>query len=163
MEGEGIWARVASLDAGNNRGTFFRPEKDDEVIIGFLGHDMRDAIVLGMLHSSAKAAPLKPSNDNHQKGYFSRSNFQLVFDDEKKSLTIASPAGKKILISDEDKVIKIEDENGNKVTIESSGITMESAGDLTLKATGKVKLEGAEVSINGSATTEIKGGMVQIN
>ena len=34
---EGIWARIATLDAGTERGTFFRPEIDDEVVVGFLG------------------------------------------------------------------------------------------------------------------------------
>ena len=43
----GIWARIASLDAGLNRGAFFRPEIDDEVIVGFVNDDPRDAIVLG--------------------------------------------------------------------------------------------------------------------
>src|SRR5262249_55318087 len=28
---EGIWARLATLDAGKDRGTYFRPEIDDEV------------------------------------------------------------------------------------------------------------------------------------
>ncbi len=32
---EGIWARIATLDAGKERGTFFRPEIGDEVVVGF--------------------------------------------------------------------------------------------------------------------------------
>ncbi|WP_294197887.1 type VI secretion system tip protein VgrG, partial [uncultured Chryseobacterium sp.] len=52
-EEEGIWARVATLDAGENRGSFFRPEIGDEVIIGFINDDPNDAVVLGMLNSSA--------------------------------------------------------------------------------------------------------------
>src|SRR5690606_19830199 len=31
--GQGIWSRVACLDAGSERGTFFRPEIGDEVIL----------------------------------------------------------------------------------------------------------------------------------
>ena len=32
MDEQGVWARVATLDAGNERGTLFRPEIDDEVV-----------------------------------------------------------------------------------------------------------------------------------
>ena len=58
-EDQGLWSRMASLDAGNNRGFFFRPEIGDEVIVGFLNDDPRDPVILGMLNSSAKPAPLK--------------------------------------------------------------------------------------------------------
>ena len=44
-----IWARMIFEDAGNNRGKIFWPEKDDEVIIGFLNSDPRNPIVLGSL------------------------------------------------------------------------------------------------------------------
>lgn len=160
---EGVWARISTLDAGNNRGTFYRPEINDEVIIGFLGDDPRHVVILGMLHSSAKAAPLPPEAANNEKGYVSRSEFKMIFNDDKKSLTIQSPAGKKIVIDEQAGVILIEDENGNKMKMESSGINVEAAGNLTLKAGGQLKIEAPTISINGSGTTEIKGGIVQIN
>lgn len=160
---EGVWARQATLDAGNNRGTFFRPEPGDEVIIGFLGDDPRQVVMLGMLHSSALAAPVAPSSANNEKGYVSRSAFKMIFDDDKKSLTIESPGGKKIMVNDQDAVILIQDENGNKIKMENSGITIEAASTLTLKGGSQVKIEAPSVSVNGSGTTEIKGGIVQIN
>ena len=67
----------ASLDAGDDRGFFFRPEIGDEVVVGFLDDDPRRAVILGMLHSSAKAAPLAGSDDNHEKVYQSRSKMKL--------------------------------------------------------------------------------------
>ena len=74
-----------------------------------------------------------------------------------------SPAGKKIVINDQDGSITIEDENSNKWKMDSSGITVEAAGTLTLKGGSEVKIEAPSVSINGSGTTEIKGGVVNIN
>ncbi|MBK8553387.1 MAG: type VI secretion system tip protein VgrG [Ignavibacteria bacterium] len=88
---EGIFARVATLDAGNNRGTFFRPEVDDEVIVGFLNDDARFPVILGMLHSSAKSSPLQPEEKNNKKGYTSRSGIKLIFDDEESSIRIETP------------------------------------------------------------------------
>ncbi|NEQ54962.1 MAG: type VI secretion system tip protein VgrG [Leptolyngbya sp. SIO3F4] len=46
-DAEGIWARVATLDAGDTRGSFFRPELTDEVVLGFLNDDPRDPVFLG--------------------------------------------------------------------------------------------------------------------
>ena len=37
---EGIWARIATLDAGDTRGSFFLPEIGDEVVVGFLNDDI---------------------------------------------------------------------------------------------------------------------------
>jgi Rhs element Vgr protein len=62
---EAIWARIATLDAGKERGSFFRPEINDEVIVGFVNEDPRFPIVLGMLNSSALPAPLKAKDNNH--------------------------------------------------------------------------------------------------
>ena len=93
-EEQGIWARVASLDAGDNRGAFFRPEIDDEVIVGFINDDPRQAIILGGLHSSSKPAPISASDDNHEKGFFTRSEMKILFDDDKKEITIETPKRK---------------------------------------------------------------------
>lgn len=178
-EEQGIWCRVAALDAGDNRGTFFRPEIEDEVIIGFINEDPNDAIVLGMLHSSAKPAPLKAADDNHQKGIFTRSEMKVLFDDEKKSIAIETPAGKKITLDEDKGSIVIEDENSNVITIDSAGIKMESAGDISIKAAGDVKIEGTNVNLkataqfkaegsagvemSSAATAIVKGSIVQIN
>lgn len=64
---DGIFARVATLDAGKDRGTFFRPEVEDEVLVGFLNDDPKSPVILGMLHSSAKPAPLEPEDKNPEK------------------------------------------------------------------------------------------------
>lgn len=183
---EGIWARVATLDAGNARGTYFRPEIDDEVIVGFLNDDPRYPVVLGMCHSSAKPAPEPAKDDNHHKGYVSREKLKFTFDDEKKVIVLETPGGNKMTLSEDAKGILIQDQNGNKITLDNSGIKIESTKDLTLKAAKNLKIEGmnvdikaqtafkaegsasaevsgANTSVKGSVTTVIKGGIVQIN
>lgn len=178
-EEEGIWCRVASPDAGENRGIFFRPELGDEVIVGFINQDPNDAIVLGMLHSSAKPSPITAADDNHEKGIITRSEMKILFDDDKKIITIETPAGKVISLDEDEGAITIEDDNSNVVTINGDGISMESAGDISIKASGDVNIEGTNVSIaanaefkaEGSAGAEVstsaiavlKGSLVQIN
>lgn len=178
-EDEGAWCRVSTLDAGNERGTFFLPEIEDEVIVGFINNDPRHGIVLGMLNSSARPAPLTASDDNHEKGYQSRSKMKWIFNDDKKSLNIETPEGNKIILTEEDKKILLEDQNGNKILMNEDGITIESSKDVIWKASGDIKMEGTNINIKGSAqtkvegssgtelssgaTTIIKGSMVQIN
>jgi Rhs element Vgr protein len=179
-DGEGDWARVATLDAGSARGSFFLPEVDDEVLVGFLDDDPRQPVVIGGLHSSAKAPPLEAADDNHERGMVSRSGMRILFNDEKTSLTIDTPGGNAFLLDEENGEISLADQNGNSVVLSSSGISMESASDIILKASGNLKLEGqmnlemkagtqfkaegsAGLEVSSSAVTVVKGSLVQIN
>ncbi|HEX2628211.1 MAG TPA: type VI secretion system tip protein VgrG [Chitinophagaceae bacterium] len=153
---DGVWARVALTDAGNERGMYFRPEVDDEVLLGFLYDDPRQPVILGMLHSSALPSPLTPSNDNHQKGYTSREKLVLLFDDEKKEVKIETPGGNKVTISDDKKGIVMEDQNGNSITMNDKGIVIDSASAIEIKAAKDLKLTGLTASMSGDSSMEIK-------
>jgi Rhs element Vgr protein len=177
---EGLWARVASVDAGKDRGAFFRPEIHDEVVVGFLNGDPRHPVILGMLNSSAHPSPFQSKDDNHEKGFITRSKMKFLFNDEKKTIRLETPKGKIIEINDEKDEITFSDKNNNKIKLDSSGIIMESAKDISFKtASGNVKIEGNNIdikanvksSINGNASAEItssgqtvvKGSLVLIN
>jgi len=180
LSSDGLWARVASLDAGNDRGFFFRPEIGDEVTVGFLADDPRHPVILGMLHSSAKPAPLQGSDDNNEKMLKTRSGMTVHFDDDKIVMTLATPAGNSIVLSEDDKSLTLADQNGNKIKMDSDGIHFESAKAVAMKAGTETKMEasagfeikaGSELKLEGSASAELKGGgmaklsgaMVQIN
>jgi Rhs element Vgr protein len=174
-----VWARMAQPDAGSERTVFFRPEVGDEVIVGFINDDPRAPIILGALHSSANASPVPQSNDNHQKGIVTRSDLRHLFDDEKKVITITTPAGNIIELSEDAQGIRIEDQNGNKIEMTPSGVTVESAtaltlqagtdltieaANITLKASAQFKAEGgACAELNSSGITKVNGSLVQIN
>lgn len=176
---EGIWARVATLDAGDTRGTFFLPEIGDEVVLGFFNDDPRNPVVLGMMNSSAKPAPVTASDDNHEKGIVTRSEMKVMFNDDKKTITIETPNGNMMNLSDEDGAIVLADENGNSIMLNADGVTIESAADVNIKASGDVNIEGsniataaaAQLTAEGSAgaefssggSTVLKGSVVQIN
>lgn len=177
---EGTWARVASLDAGAERGFFFRPEIGDEVILGFLNDDPRQAVILGMLHSSAKPAPLSGSDDNHEKVYQSRSKMKLSFNDDTKVMQFETPAGNQITLSEADKALKLIDQNGNKIEMTADGIVIESSKAIELKAATELKIQsgtalsvkgGTELKLEGTsgaelsstAATKVKGSVLQLN
>lgn len=177
-EADGTWARIATLDAGKERGSFFRPEVGDEVVLGFINDDPRNAVVLGMLHSKNLPAPLKTEKENNEKGFVTREKLKLLFDDKKKSITIITPGKQSIVIDDDAGTITINDSNKNSMEMSSSGITMKSDSDMKFTAKGDISFEGANVKakaksalgmegataeLKASGNTTVKGAMVQIN
>ncbi len=148
IDGEdGLWTRISATDAGNKRGTVFRPEIGDEVVVGFLNGDPRDPIMLGQLHSSKSPAPIKPEDKNHDKGYHTRSDMKMLFNDEHKIMTFETPAGNTMILDEKDKSITIEDENKNKMYMSPTGIKIESPKDITIEAQGNIKIE-AKMNFN---------------
>lgn len=180
LSSDGLWARVASLDAGDDRGFFVRPEIGDEVTVGFLADDPRHPVILGMLHSSAKPAPLPGSDDNHEKMLKTRSGMRLHFDDEKIVMTLDTPAGNSLVLDEDQKSLTLADQHGNKLVMDADGIHIDSVKAIEWRAGSETKMEatagfeikaGTELKLEGSASAELKGGgmaklsgaMVQIN
>jgi uncharacterized protein involved in type VI secretion and phage assembly len=179
MSEEGVWARVATLDAGTKRGTFFRPEKDDEVVLGFFHDDPAQPVILGMLHSSKHEPPVTPSAGNDEKAYVSREKLALRFDDKKKAITIETPGKNKLVLSDDDGGILLQDQNGNKLRMDKDGITLESAKAVKVKAETELGAEAKKITltaqttfaakgqssaqVSSSGTLTLKGSLVQIN
>jgi uncharacterized protein involved in type VI secretion and phage assembly len=176
---EGVWARLIKTYAGDNYGVLFYPEIDDEVLVGFLNNDPRQPIVLGALHSSAKEPPIVPQDDNIEKGFITRSELKVIFNDEQKSITISTPKGREVVMNDNDENIKISDTNGNYIEFTTEGITIESGKNLVIKASNDIDLNGLNITskasgkfaAEGSSGAEMKtssiavlqGSLVQIN
>ncbi|MGL4630577.1 MAG: type VI secretion system tip protein VgrG [Leadbetterella sp.] len=142
---EGIWARVALLDAGKGRGFIFRPDVGDEVIVGFINDDPRDAVILGMLHSQSKPPPsfLEAEEANSKKGIVTKSGLKVTFDDTNKVLTIAVPSGqseKAIVIDNQAGSIEIKDEFQNLIKMGSEGIIIKSPKKVVIQGSQKIDL-----------------------
>jgi len=176
---EGVWARVLSPYAGENYGIQFLPEIGNEVLLGFLNADPSQAVVLGGMYSNTNTAPIEFTDDNFEKIMMGNSEIKMLFNDDTKTITLETPAGKSIVLDEDEGVIKLEDENNNIVTMSSDGISIESGSDINIKATGDVNIEGvninakasanfkaegsAGVEVSSSATAILKGSLVQIN
>jgi Rhs element Vgr protein len=152
-----VWARIAALDAGPERGAVFRPELGDEVVLGFLDDDPRHPIVLGALHSSGRAAPIPGADDNHWKGYVSRSGMKLVFDDDKPGVTVETPGGARLTLADKGKLVELADQNGNSIKMDGSLLEIAAAADCAIKATGSVTVEGINIEVKASAAASVEG------
>lgn len=170
-QAKGIWTRVASLDAGANRGAFFMPEINDEVIIGFINDDPRDAVMLGMLHSSAKPSPITENDDNDEKGFTTRSKMHISFNDKTKTITIDTPAGNSIKLDEQGKELVITDQNSNKLTMATSGIKLESSKNIDIKAGGtltfgagiSLSISGPALSVKADTSVSIEGSTAKLS
>src|SRR5689334_21928290 len=52
-----VWARLATMMGGNNRGTWFIPDVGDEVLVAFESGDPRRPYVLGGLWNGKDSPP----------------------------------------------------------------------------------------------------------
>lgn len=192
--GDGVWARMMKFYATGDAGLFFYPETGDEVVLGFLGDDVRYPVILGAVYSKTHSAAYTPDDENRYKALVTRNQLVIEFDDIDLITTILTPNGNTMVFSDLDQKIQITDETGNDVLMDPAGITMytpkdlsitvdgktslESTGEISIKSSADVKIEGINVSskasaknsmegaqaeVKGSAQTTVKGGVVMIN
>lgn len=138
-----LWARVVAPFAGQDRGAFFMPDVDDEVLVVFTNGDPRFPLVLGGLWNGASPAPadLVPEG-NRFKRIRSKNGVTITLDDRQgqETLTLETPGGQTVTLTDGPGAITCQDSNGNSVKMESAGITIQAA------ATVKVQASSVEVS-----------------
>jgi uncharacterized protein involved in type VI secretion and phage assembly len=145
------WARLATLMAGPDRGTWFVPDVDDEVLVAFEAGDPARPYVVGALWNGQHAPPetMDGAGRNERRTIRTRSGVTVRLSDEsgRESLLLETPGGQRLRLSDGPGKVDVEDANGNRITMEASGITVQAS---------------AKVTINASQV-EVSAGMVQVN
>jgi hypothetical protein len=81
---------------------------------------------------------------------------KIEFEEEKKIITIITPAENSIVMDDDQGSITITDKNKNKIELTKDGMTFDCAKDFTIKAKGKIVME-AQQDIQAKATGAYKG------
>jgi uncharacterized protein involved in type VI secretion and phage assembly len=163
-----VWARLASPEAGKERGYFFRPEPGDEVVVGFFNNDPRQAVILGAMYSSSNNPPedfADLSEENIHKGIVTKQGTKIGFlDNEKAAISIETAQGNKILLDDDAETIEIVDQHGNALTMNSDGIEVADQSGSTIAMTGDgVEIKSAaDFKIEASGNVEIMGQQVDV-
>jgi uncharacterized protein involved in type VI secretion and phage assembly len=171
---ESAWARIAAPMAGNNRGAYFLPEVDDEVLVTFERGDLRFPYILGALWNGKDAPPEKNEDGgNHVRSIVSRSGHVIRLNDEdgKEKIEIIDKTKKNSIIFDTanntiqittDKDIKLSapqgaiELNAKTISIKSSADTKIEAQNLEIKSSADTKIEATAISIKSSASTKIE-------
>jgi uncharacterized protein involved in type VI secretion and phage assembly len=145
------WARVATLMAGNKRGSWFIPDTNDEVLVAFEGCDPRRPYVIGGLWNGTDAPPetMDGSGRNTKKVIRSRNGVKVTLDDEdgKEQLIIETPGGQKITLKDGPGSIEAVDSSGNSLKLDSSGVTVNTSAKVSIQASS-VKVSAGAVDVD---------------
>jgi len=153
---EGIWCKVASFYASKGIGAFIMPEKEDEVIVGFINDDFRSPVIVGSLYSGSKhQPPVQQDKENNIKSLVTRSKLEITFNDKDESILFKTPGGRTISISDKTKTIEIINSKANKVILGEQNVEIISNKDIILNAKGSINLQATD-SIQLKGTNEVK-------
>jgi uncharacterized protein involved in type VI secretion and phage assembly len=132
------WARLATLMAGNNRGTWFVPEVEDEVLVAFQGGDVRHPFVIGALWNGRDAPPasMDAAGSNDRKVIRSRSGIEISIDDRdgQESFSVSTPGGQRLALKDSDGAVEIADSHGNRVELRSGEVSVTGAASVKVSA-----------------------------
>jgi len=149
------WARLATLMGGNNRGTWFVPDVNDEVLVAFEGGNPRRPYVVGALWNGQDAPPeeMDAAGLNNLKTILSRQGIRITMDDTvgANKLRLETPLGQSVILSDADGSILIEDSTGNSIKLDAEGITVTAGAQVTINAS-MAKIEAGLVTVNAGMT-----------
>jgi len=180
-EDDSHWARVLSAGGGPERGFWFLPEIDDEVLVAFEGGDTRFPVVMGGLYGRVNTPEDKLIKDGKISSRSVRSRVghyvDFVDDSPSESPAIAlglgsggTPGTDYRMRIGEDR-LDIEVPEGTPIAIkagkaqitftDSSAIEMR-ADNITVKADSTLTLEGADVKVKGTSSVKIEQGSNKI-
>jgi uncharacterized protein involved in type VI secretion and phage assembly len=147
------WARVATLMGGNNRGSWFIPDVNDEVLLVFEGGDPRRPYVVGGLWNGSDAPPdaMDRAGNNNRKVLRSRNGVKVTMDDTdgQERLILETPGGQRLTMKDGPGAVEIVDSNGNSVKLETGGVTVNASAKVTINAS-MVEVNAGMVTVNAA-------------
>lgn len=141
-EDESHWARVVTPMAGNQRGLYFLPEVDDEVLVAFQHGDIRFPYILGALWNGKDKPPESNNGANNLRTIKSRSGHIIRLDD-----------------TDGAEKIEIIDKNKNSIIVNTAKntITVAADADITIQSTkGKLILQGNGIEMRSQAGVQVE-------
>jgi uncharacterized protein involved in type VI secretion and phage assembly len=161
------WCRVCQLYAGNGYGSFFVPEKNDEVLIACVYGDLNEPIVIGGLYNGKDkpASKREASPGLDQKLIRTKGKQQLLLDDSPnaKKIELKSSANQSVLLDDQANKVVVSTGGGQTITLEKNGgaitittqggqqVKLDGSGTITLSGQMKIKLDAAQVDIGSAA------------
>jgi uncharacterized protein involved in type VI secretion and phage assembly len=150
-----VWARIATLMGGSQRGSWFIPDVNDEVLIVFEGGDVRRPYVIGGLWNGSDSPPvtMDGAGKNAKKVLKSRNGVQVTLDDTdgQEKFIAETPGGQTVTLKDGPGSVEIADSNGNSIKLESSGVTINASATLTIMASA-VTINASSLTHSGTAT-----------
>lgn len=162
---ESDWLRYVTPMGGNGRGLVMLPNVNDEVVVVFEQGLIERGLVIGGVWSSTDVPPSSEGGGidkaidggNVKRWYLRTSSGGAIFEinetSDKPGILLIDKDKNYVKILTQDKKLEMADAGGNKVTIDGQAkkISLESMGDVEIKAQQKVTITGTTgVSIESS-------------
>ena len=136
--GDGVWARLSNVDAGDGYGAVIVPAVGQEVLVGFVGGDPAHPVVLGSLYNGSQQPPFTVDADtNAVRALVSPDRHTVRLEDgDASAVTVKTGKGHSIVLSDKDsEVVITHQDSGNAIRLSADGIELTAAkGDITLSS-----------------------------
>jgi phage protein D/phage baseplate assembly protein gpV len=173
---ESGWARVAVPHAGKDRGLYFLPQVDDEVVVAFEHGDTRRPIVIGSLFNGKDKPPadlLAPTEGSGKRPRFGVKTPHEAFVDSKQKMTLRSHETMIVEVKKDgqnatgdyalDAAGRIAEKAATEFTVEAgTSVTIKGQGSVTVEASGGLTLKGATVDISATGVVNVKGSMINL-
>ena len=178
---EGWWARVATLNAGNERGIFMLPEVDDRVVVGFENGDPRRPFVIGSLYDGRAKVPKEMLDPTREKAAFGLKSDHTVHVEGEKELKLHTREKMTVLVDRtaqggtgdflldakgniEDKAAQnIKGTAGQSIELSANqSVTIKGTGSVTVESSGALKLKGAVIDIQSNGPVNVKGAIINL-
>ena len=151
-----IWARVAVPFAGPDRGAFLLPDVGDEVVVVFVNGDPRLPVVVGSLWNGNQRPPETLGGDRVDRWTLKgKAGTRIAIVEQSASdatIELTTPGGVRATFTDTGGG-KIEFvAAGTTVTIDSSGVSIQSASRVAIQGT-QMTVDAGQVTVNAGVAT----------
>lgn len=157
------WVRVCSFYSGKNRGAFFQPAKDDEVLVAFGQGNINQPYVIGCLWNGVDQPPV-PAKDMQKVREIKTASGQVIRFEEQSNerITITDAKKNQIIIDTKKGSITVQCEKNLEV-ISAKGTVTVKGTNVKVDAKSKLSLSGSSIDIKAKGTLTLKGTRINLN
>ena len=160
---ESDWMRVCSFYSGPSYGAFFRPAKNDEVLVAFAQGNINSPYVIGCLWSGVDKPPVDAKQQEDVREIKTKSGQVVRFEENKNErITITDKKNNKFVIDTKKGSITLSCDKNIDI-ISSKGTVTIKGSNVKVDAKSSISLSAAKIDVKAKGTLTLKGARVNIN
>lgn len=158
-----LWAHLSTPFAAPGGGFCFRPDVGTRVVVAFLDGDDRVPVVVGCLPCETEPSRFTGEPMHAPQALVTRNSLSLVFDDATKAITLSTPGGNRLILSDEKRGLSLQDQNGNALELGPQGIRLTTFRDIMIEAKGALRSNSVcGLELHSAANATLSGMDVKL-
>jgi len=149
-----VRARLATMMAGANRGTYFLPHVGDEVLISFLSGHPSHPVIVGSLWNGQDDPPEDPADsgatDNEIQSFTTRGGHVLRFSDgPSPHVELQTTNGHSLRLDDASSTITLTHSTGAQLEMDAQGnVRINALSSVHISAPNKMTIQTLKLEVN---------------